>query len=40
MVWSNANFHAAEALGDVLADAADEGVGVVICCYSMKEADE
>ena len=26
LVWSNANFHDSESLGDVLADAADEGV--------------
>jgi len=30
LVWSNANFHEPESLGDVLADAADEGVGACV----------
>ena len=39
LVWSNADFHEPESLGDVLADAADEGIGVVLCAYSLKEND-
>jgi hypothetical protein len=40
LVWSNEAFHDAEALGDVLADAIDEGVGVVLCAYTMKLHDK
>jgi len=40
LVWSNAEFDNSEALGDVLADAADEGVGVVLCAYAMKLHDK
>jgi hypothetical protein len=39
LVWSNADFHEPESLGDVLADAADEGVGIVLCAYALKAND-
>ena len=40
LVWSNADFHESESLGDVLADAADEGVGIVLCAYCLKASDK
>ena len=40
LVWSNACFHDPESLGDVLADAADEGIGVVLCAYSARTSGE
>ena len=39
LVWSNADFHEPESLGDVLADAADEGIGIVLCAYCLKAND-
>eukprot|EP00802_Teleaulax_amphioxeia_P007487 Tamp_07493.p1 GENE.Tamp_07493~~Tamp_07493.p1 ORF type:complete len:636 (-),score=154.54 Tamp_07493:192-2099(-) len=39
LIWSNADFHEPESLGDVLADAADEGIGVVLCAYCLKADD-
>jgi hypothetical protein len=40
LVWSNADFHESESLGDVLADAADEGIGIVLCAYCLKANDD
>ena len=39
-VWSNACFHDQESLGDVLADAVDEGIGVVLCAYAARATGE
>ena len=39
-VWSNASFHDPESLGDVLADAVDEGIGVVLCAYAARATAE
>lgn len=39
-VWSNASFHDPESLGDVLADAVDEGIGVVLCAYAARASGE
>ena len=39
-MWSNASFQDPESLADVLADAADEGIGVVLCAYAARASGE
>jgi len=39
LLWSNADFHDPEALGDVLADAVEGGVGIVVGAYALNDGE-